>query len=233
MSGRDWSAIGTDVPRDRAPLPPWRWWAIPPLLTPLGAMAWMGMRWDRIPLRYATRFGPGGRPNGWQTRTPLHVYGPLIFAEGLVALILALALTTWYGSRWYGSRRSASRSPMDTIPLAVMYLLGLVFSGVGLTPVAQIPPWTVVLLVPLLVLGVVVYVVRQNSQPDESIDDTPNQCWSLSGNYRNPQDPALFVRARMGTGYTLNLGNPWSYRFVIGLFAGIGVLTGFLIWSQR
>jgi hypothetical protein len=29
------------------------------------------------------------------------------------------------------------------------------------------------------------------------------------------------------------MANRWSYAFVIGLFGGIALLTGFLIWSQR
>jgi len=228
MSGREWRTIGADAPRDRAPLPPWIRWAIPPLAGPLGVMAWIHMRWDRIPLRYATHFGPGNRANGWTTRTPLHVYGPLIFAEGLVALMLALALMTWYGSR-----RSGGRSPMDTILLAAMYLLSLVFTGLGLTPVAQIPPWTVAMLVPVAALGLLVYVVSKGFEPDDSVDDTPKECWSLGGIYRNPRDPSIFVRARVGTGYTLNMGNRWSYGFMIGLLAGVAALGGFLLWSQR
>ena len=84
MSARDWSAIGAG-----ASLPRWMRWAIPPLLIPLAAMAWIATSWDRIPLRYATHFGSGGRPDGWTTRTPLHVFGILIFAEGLAALLVA------------------------------------------------------------------------------------------------------------------------------------------------
>jgi len=215
-----------DAPRDRAPLPPWIGWAIPPLVAPLGVMAWIGMRWQRIPLRYATHFGPPNRSTGWTTRTPLHVYGPLIFADGLVALILAMALIAWHGSR-----KSDARSPMATILLAVMYLLSLVFTGLGLTP--EIPAWTVALLIPVAALGLLVYVALKESEPDKSVDDTPKECWRLGGIYYNPKDPSIFVRAQTGMGYTLNMANRLSYAFLITPFAGMAALVTFLLWSQN
>jgi uncharacterized membrane protein len=228
MSGRDWRTIGVDAPRERAPLPPWIGWAIPPLAAPLGVIAWIDMRWQRIPLRYATHFGPPSRSTGWTTRTPLHVYGPLIFAEGMVALFLAMALIAWYGSR-----RSDARSPMATVLLAVMYLLSLVFTGLGLTPVAQIPAWTVALLVPVAVLSLLVYVALKESEPDKRVDAAPEECWRLGGIYYNPKDPSMFVRARLGMGYTLNMANRWSYGFLITPFAGMVALVAFLLWSQK
>jgi len=197
MSARDWSTIGAS-----ARLPRWIPWAIPPLVIPPAAIAWIAAHWDRIPLRYATHFGSGGRPDGWTTRTPLHVYGVLIFAEGLAAILVGLVLAVWYGSR-----RPGQSSPLEKIPLAV--------------------------LIPLLALGGIVNVIRAQSEPDDIPDDTPNECWSLSGVYYNPKDPALFVRARVGYGYTFNMANRWSYGLLIGLFGGIGLLVAFPIWSMR
>lgn len=42
--------------------------------------------------------------------------------------------------------------------------------------------------------------------------------------YYNPDDAALFVQRRWGTGYTMNLGNPKSWLPVSGLLAAILVL---------
>jgi uncharacterized membrane protein len=33
--------------------------------------------------------------------------------------------------------------------------------------------------------------------------------------YINPKDPALFVEKRFGIGYTVNLGNRWSWIFLV------------------
>jgi uncharacterized membrane protein len=42
-------------------------------------------------------------------------------------------------------------------------------------------------------------------------DRTPDSCWRLGMFYINPRDPALFVVRRFSPGYTLNMGNPWSW----------------------
>ncbi|HSY33775.1 MAG TPA: DUF5808 domain-containing protein [Verrucomicrobiae bacterium] len=38
----------------------------------------------------------------------------------------------------------------------------------------------------------------------------PDAAWKGSF-YSNPSDPALLVPKRLGIGYTLNFGNPWSW----------------------
>ena len=77
------------------------------------------------------------------------------------------------------------------------------------------------------------YLIKSQAGADDAPDTTPNECWSLGGVYSNPKDPALFVRARVGYGYTFNRANPWSYRVMIAFFAGIALLVGFLILSLR
>jgi hypothetical protein len=127
MSSRDWSAVGAGVELPRSSP-----WAILPPLIPLAGIAWLAARWDRIPLRFG---------NPLMTRTPLHVFRLLIFAEGLGALMVGLTLATWYGSR-----RPASLSPMEKIPLAGSYLLSVAFTALGLATVGEYPlrssgPW--------------------------------------------------------------------------------------------
>jgi uncharacterized membrane protein len=53
-------------------------------------------------------------------------------------------------------------------------------------------------------------------------DATPDSGWILGKLYFNRADPALFVEKRMGLGYTLNLGNPFSWLVMI---AGITALS--------
>ena len=161
-------------------------------------------------------------------RTPLHVFGLPIFAEGLAAVLVGMVL-----AMWYGSRRPAAQSPMEKVPLAMAYLLSIVFTAAGLSPVANIPAWLVAAFVPLAALTAIVYVVRHLGDPDDAPDTTPDECWSFAGVYRNPNDPSLFVRARVGYGYTFNMANPWAYRIMLGFFAGVALLVGFLIWALR
>ena len=212
MSSRDWNTIGAG-----ATLPRWIRWAILPPLIPLAGMAWLAAHWGQIPLRF-------GRPP--MTRTPLHVFAFPIFASGLALLIVGLMLGIWYGSR-----RPANPSPMEKIPLAVAYLLSTVFTAVSVSPITKIPEWTIAALVPLGALATIIYVIKTQSDERPSPDNTPDECWSLGGIYHNPKDPSMFVPARMGYGYVLNLGNPWSYRIMVGFFSGIALLIGFLFWA--
>ena len=214
MSSRDWSTIGA-----HAALPRWVRWAIPPLLIPLAGIAWLILRWNDIPLRF-------GHP--LVIRTPLHVFGFVIFAEGLATLLVGMMLAIWYGSI-----RSTFQSPMEKIPLALAYLLSIVFTGVGLSAVANIPAWLVAAFVPVAALATIVYIVRHQGDPDDVPDTTPDECWSFAGVYRNPNGPSLLVRARLGYGYTFNMANRWAYRIMIGFFAGIALLVGFLIWALQ
>jgi uncharacterized membrane protein len=89
------------------------------------------------------------------------------------------------------------------------------------------------MLVPIAAIGLLIYVATPDWEPGKTVDDTPKECWRLGGIYHNPKDPALFVPARLGTGYTLNMANRWAYGFLIGLPVGIAALGGFLVWSQR
>jgi uncharacterized membrane protein len=50
----------------------------------------------------------------------------------------------------------------------------------------------------------------------------PTQAGSSASSIYNRADPALFVEKRMGLGYTLNLGNPFSWLVMI---AGITALS--------
>jgi uncharacterized membrane protein len=211
---------------DVSSFPRWLRWAIPPLLAPLAGMAWIAIHWDGIPQVYATHFAADGVPDGWQTRTPLHVYGLPVFAEGLVVLLLGLMSIAWYGGqRW------EAKSPLWKIPIALMYMLSLVFTGIGLATLGQLPLVPIVVMVPLCAIALIVYVARIQGQPDEPGDSTPDECWHIGGIYSNSGDPALFVPARFGYGYTLNMGNRRAYAFLGGLLLGIGGLVAFLLWS--
>ena len=48
-------------------------------------------------------------------------------------------------------------------------------------------------------------------------DGTPDACWKWGLVYINPADPAILVEKRFGIGYTLNLGNRWSWVILAAL----------------
>jgi hypothetical protein len=70
-------------------------------------------------------------------RTPHAVYAPLLFGEGLLLLMLLMALATFYGAR-----RAPQRDATLKLLVAVMYFLGLVFTGLGRGGPASATPAT-------------------------------------------------------------------------------------------
>jgi uncharacterized membrane protein len=63
----------------------------------------------------------------------------------------------------------------------------------------------------LVILGSIVYLIRANRAARGPLDPTPKECWKGGILYYNPDDPVLFIGRRDGAGFTLNMGNPWSW----------------------
>ena len=87
MGARDWRTVGVDVPAADLPLPRWTFWAVVPVIVPLAAMLYLNRHWSEIPLRFSV-----GSGRDLLTRTPLHVYAPLIFGAGMAAVLLFTVL---------------------------------------------------------------------------------------------------------------------------------------------
>jgi uncharacterized membrane protein len=142
-------------------------------------------------------------------------------------LVLMLALGV---AMVLGSRRSARQAGMAQIFVAVMYFLGALFSGIGVSPVLRIPP--AVIVAGVAGLGAIV-LVAQRRQWQAPAEITPDECWTLGGIYNNPNDPALFVQKRIGYGITVNFGHRLAWVSLAGFFGGVAALIGNLVWAQR
>ena len=209
-------------------LPWWSWLALPPFALPAAAGLYLRAHWSEIPERYPIHYGMHGEPNGWATRTERAVFAPLYFSEGMMLLLLLLAIALLIGSR-----KSVRLSGMPGILVAAMYLLSVNFSAVGLGPLVHIPAGALLGLTGVFVAVVVVWAFRANADPDRPVEATPDECWTLGGIYRNPNDPAIFVQKRVGYGYTVNFGNVWSYVVLGGFLAGAFGLSAFLRWALK
>lgn len=62
-----------------------------------------------------------------------------------------------------------------------------------------------------LLIPAIAYAIRESNKPSDPIDPTPNECWRGGIIYYNPNDAALFVQRRDGVGFTINMGNRWSW----------------------
>ena len=197
-------------------LPRWIALTLPPFALPLAAAAYLRAHWDEIPARFPVHFDAHNVANRWADKTARAVYGPLVFAGGgmLIMILLILAM-------FYGSRRGRQRTAILKMMVAVIYFMGLLFTGIGIMPALQFSPSVLfipALAFPLILLVWIIFVLRDPKMP---ADATPDECWTLGAIYYNRQDPAIFVQRRIGFGYTPNFGNPLSWLIMGGFVAAL------------
>jgi uncharacterized membrane protein len=80
--------------------------------------------------------------------------------------------------------------------------------------------WVGVILI--LAVAVTIWMIRVGQGGQRQVpaaearagDATPDAAWKGGLFYFNRADPAVFVEHRMGVGWSLNLGNLWSWVFL-------------------
>jgi uncharacterized membrane protein len=205
-----------ELSREDDHLPRWIALVLPPFAFPLAATAWLRAHWDEIPARVPVHWDAHNVANRWADKTPRAVYGPLLFAGGMMLVMILLTL-----AMFYGSRRGRQRDAIVKMMVATIYFLALLLSGIGILPAAAFSPSVLMIpgiVFPVLLLVWVVKVLRDPKMPAES---TPDNCWYLGSIYVNSQDPAIFVQKRIGFGYTINMGNRMAWLFMGGFAAAL------------
>jgi hypothetical protein len=195
-------------------------WFAPPLVLLTSTALYLAANWNRIPERFPVHFISNGNPNGWSHRTVREVFGFLILGALIIVYLLLL-----YLAMELGSRRATRRSVMLAVLAAPCYLIAVMFTLAGLLPFFAPPPWVFLVPVAGFLLGFVLLMSHVLAKPsDGPAEVTPEQCWHGSF-YYNPDDPALFVEARTGFGYTANFARPLTWAlsaaivlFTVGLF---------------
>lgn len=216
------AAIG---PRERLPGGPLG--QLGPLLILCAATAYVALNWDAVPARFPTHWNLAGTPDGWTAKSVPGVFRGL--AIGFVACGMSL-LTSYGVLHWTrlprvtgsdGAQHRRVRRVNLLALLAFSYVMAVLLSWAAV--VAMFAEHARELRLPLLirvapfalliVWTMAVRVTRRATGPEGQPigDTTPDACWILGRLYFNRQDPVLFVERRMGVGYTLNLGNPWSW----------------------
>jgi hypothetical protein len=199
-------------------LPSWMPVAVLPFFGPFAAATYLRAHWEEIPARFAVHFSANGTPDRWVSKTPGNVYGMLLFSTAVMLMILLLSVAAFYGSR-----RGPQRIAILKMLVSVNFVMSLVFSGMGLTPLVHFPVWAFVVPIPIFVVILVAWSFRAaRNMPGE---DTPDEFWHFGEFYYNPNDAALFVQKRIGFGYTFNFGNRLSWAFLGAMAAVFGALV--------
>jgi uncharacterized membrane protein len=187
--------------------------------------------WDRLPERIAIHGGLHGADR-WVERTPLHVYGLLLFLAALCGafLLSALGIVRWSRSIAVTGERGRAealfRRNIVYLLLVSPYLVVIPAVWMAFWPSsATVRPWPVAILV-LTVIALLATIrmgqggSRMAGRPEYEPpigDHTPDEAWKLGQFYYNPSDPSLVVEKRFGIGYTLNFGNRWSWVLITAM----------------
>lgn len=201
------------------------------MLAPVAAIGvlalWASRHWDRLPERFPVHWGLHGADR-WILRTPAEVYGWLGFNAAFSLLFVVLGAGILYRSRRGSTGCSVAWEERRFRRINVQIFLVL-----ACLPAAQ--AWIITLHPPaieLWLMGVataiaaIYYAVLIRNRPRLSAragDHTPDRCWKLGIFYFNPADPAVFVVQRFGIGYTVNLGNRWSWAMLGTVLTAVSI----------
>ncbi len=194
------------------------------------------MRWSSIPERFPTHWGISGQADGWGTRSVGSVMMPLEIGAVMIVWLTVLGMVmTRYAA---GHRGQAATTGLSMkVVRGASWLMGVLFAGVALMPLATSPG----AIVPFVVvgsllsgLGLVGYAVLQAMRSPEAMVSgqsvTEDRFWKAGLIYWNPADSALMVPKRDGIGYTVNLGRPAAWVLLAVL---IVVPLGILLLTHR
>jgi uncharacterized membrane protein len=187
-----------------------RW--IPLFILSLTAAALAAM-WPILPERWPIHWGLGGRPNGWASKTPLGVFGPLLMGVGIWLLIEAL-LRVVRGKDGEPTLLDEAL-PFSEIALALTFAMVSIWMPIGL-PDSPLP--MVVASLAVTSTGVIATIARIARSRRASTDSTSDEGWSAL-TYRNPKDERLWVPKRLGLGWTLNFAHPLAWPTLLLLLA--------------
>jgi uncharacterized membrane protein len=205
----------------------------------LATAAYIQAHWNHIPDRFPVHWGMNGMPNGWSGRTPLGVYGPLLFGAALVIAISVPAYAISHGVQRVSAAGGAP-SPGEfahrtsVVLLGVEFFVAAVLSLVALLPFTGNPGMMPIVILTVGILASAVFLSRWLGHGRGRSQHIPggDACWKLGMFYFNPDDPALFVEKRVGIGYTINFahGSSWIVlALTLVLPLGLGALA---LWHR-
>jgi uncharacterized membrane protein len=208
------------------------------LLPLAGAAALLVSRWQTLPSRFPVHWGINGQPNGWATRSPAGVFGPVILGAVLIIFLAFLGELLPRISTGFAGRPAFLGVTQNTLGAAA-WLMAVVLGAVALLPLAANPTGLIPLVIAgtfLVVLGLIGYIaIRGRGLSGEMAaaqDSTPDRYWKAGVFYFNPGDPALMVPKRIGIGYTINFAHPMAWILLGGLIIVPAVLP-FLLRSGK
>ncbi len=213
----------------------------------LAAVAFSAFRYDALPGRVPTHFGPSGAPDAWREKSFFTVMLLPILALALGIGLGGIAWLTAHAKR--ALRRADEGASLEaqvrfrtamTRFLSVTSLLvtgmltaisfGTIRVGLGESEGLGATPMVLGGALVAWALGGTIYLAVRYGQggsrleragPDNPLTDglADNRHWWLGMFYANRDDPSILVEHRFGLGYTINFGNPKAVALLAGFLA--------------
>ena len=197
------------------------------------SIAYLLVRYPRLPWLLPVHFKPNGYPNGWQYKTYWRVLMP-VFVQLSLALILS-AVGTLLLSRPHGEHdenapdvRAAKVAAEAVALLALIWVAFQGYVAFALTLMWQAERaglglgYTYLELTGI-VLTIVVFIRAHANLGRPTPRPFVPEHWRWGQLYKNPSDPALFVPTRNGARWTLNFGRPVAAA-LMGVILAIGIV---------
>jgi uncharacterized membrane protein len=221
--------VEIDLAAPRETLPGGPIVALLPAAFVAGLGLWVAFHWRDLPPRFPIHWSLRG-PDNWVAATPAAVFGFLAIQAWMCLLPAAIA---WGLLRW--SRRVSAtgvraaserrfRRRVLWILIVTAYLLPFpAWAALFRPSAAVVDAWLLVFLGVVAALCVSLIrmgqggsrpAARATAAAPATGDRTPDGCWKWGLFYVNPDDPAVFVEKRFGIGYTVNLGNRWTWALL-------------------
>lgn len=203
-----------------------------PFLIVAVAALFVAANWAAIPDQFPSmQRGSAGRLT---TKSVNAVFGPFVFTT---ALLVAFTLQTMFlvrrtrqiaaaGPSFEAEARFKRRTVQQSLVATYLMAAGPSWFatqrvlGSSDDSLAGHTLWVGVILILTVVVTIWMIRVGQGGQRQvpaaaaRAGDATPDAAWKGGLFYFNPADPAVFVEHRMGVGWSLNLGNIWSWVFL-------------------
>jgi len=230
------SAIEVDLSAPREHIPGGLLVALLPFVLLVGLGAWAVPNVDRLPGDLAVHWDFSG-PNRWVVTSPRAII-VLLLQHVLICLALtatALGVLHWSrrisasGPSAAAEREFRRRTVLLILTAEYFTILPPAFSLLQ-APALAMQVWSVALPVTLLAFVIRLMHIGQGGARLTTVsgqpigDRTADARWIGGFIYFNPTDSALLVEKRVGIGWTLNFGNPWSWVFLVGVVAAAPIL---------
>lgn len=215
---------------------PWYVYLLPVLIS-VGLFGYTILKYDVLPDRIPTHWGPTGKPDAFTAKNPLSAVSLPLTLLVLQLMFMGINIgTKKSGIKLSAANTNASRLRQLTLRkysswflFIVSILLTMMFSFFHLTTIhphlfidkaMAAAPFTFLI---VILLGTVIFAVkvgRADKQPVKEMENDisdidEDSYWKGGLFYFNKKDPSIFVEKRFGVGWTINFANPIGYLFVV------------------